>query len=339
MPFFGLEIFPNNNKNTACCLLPPNSDINSIRSKMLEGQKPSECSKCWNLEQQGVTSDRQIKNRTYDFYADKDIKIVEEECKQGKYSEQIIKIYTSNLCNSTCVTCNPQFSSAWASLKKVQNKKYAIPYDVIENLNYSEFKMLTFVGGEPLYEIKNFSILQKIIDSKNTDCFISFVTNGSAPLSDDKINILQHFKNLNVCLSIDGIESNFEYIRYPLKWNNLQQNLKIFQKLKIDLSVSFTVSNMNIIYYNETIKWFNDHNLKYNHNLVTSPLYFSVNSLPSHIKNNLSHEAKSLLREHTPNDVIRFKEFVKEITSQDKLKKISIKDYMPELYKIITEND
>ena len=120
MPFFGQEISPNQSKEVSCCLLPAQTDIDAVRDEMLKGNKPKECSKCWNLELSGIESDRLIKNRTYDFYADKDINIVEQECKQGKYSKQIVKIYTSKLCNSTCVTCNPQFSTAWASLKKVK---------------------------------------------------------------------------------------------------------------------------------------------------------------------------------------------------------------------------
>ena len=60
--------------------------------------------------------------------------------------------------------------------------------------------------------------------------------------------------------------------------------------------------------------------------------------MPETVKHNLSSDAKSLLRAHLPNDDILFRQFAKEIAAQDKLKKISIADYMPEMHKIITEN-
>lgn len=339
MPFFGQEINPNQSKEVSCCLLPAQTDINTVRDEMLKGNKPKECSKCWNLELSGIESDRLIKNRTYDFYADKDINIVQQECKQGKYSKQIVKIYTSKLCNSTCVTCNPQSSTAWASLKKVKiTQSDTIPDCTIQNLNYKDLKILSFVGGEPLYENKNFEILQNLLDNQNKDCFVSFVTNGSVILSDKKIDLLSKFRNLNVCLSIDGIESRFNYLRYPLQWDLLQKNLQIFKSLHIDLSVSFTISNLNIFYYTETIDWFKQNKLKFNHNLVTNPEYFDINALPQSVKHNLPSDTKSLLRTHLPSDDMLFQQFAKEIDTQDKLKKISMADYMPEMYKIIMEN-
>lgn len=339
MPFFGSELSSNSDTNTPCCLLEKNANIHEIRKKMLQQQRPSECSACWQLENQNIKSDRQYKNESFDFYLDKDLALIEEDCKQGIYSKQIIKIYTSNLCNSTCVTCDAKFSSAWASLKKVKEKKISIPDDVLESaLDYQNIKMLSFVGGEPLYEQKNFNILEQIVNVGNTNCFISLVTNGSVFLKNYQIEILKKFKNLNICLSIDGVYSKFEYLRYPLKWKILLENIELFKSITTNLSVSYTISNLNLIYYNETVDWFNKQNLLYNHNIVEFPLHFSINSLPEQIKLSLPDQVKDLLRNHLPEDDVRFASMINEIKLQDKLKNISINDYMPEMYKIIQEN-
>ena len=46
-----------------------------------------------------------------------------------------------------------------------------------------------------------------------------------------KVSFFSKLKNLNICISIDGIGKQFEYIRYPLKWDTLLNNLKFFSAL------------------------------------------------------------------------------------------------------------
>jgi hypothetical protein len=149
---------------------------------------------------------------------------------------------------------------------------------------------------------------------------------------------LSQFKNLNVCISIDGIGLKFEYLRYPLLWSDLLTNLNFFRSNGVNISVSYTISNLNSIYYKETTDWFKENNLTFNHNLVTHPNYFSINSLPKNIKESLPEELKALLRPHSTYDDVLFKHFVNAVEFQDKLKHISICDYMPEMFKIIKEN-
>ena len=333
LPFYGAEYTPSG-FTTPCCLLPNNTNIEQLQTGMLAGQRPIACQKCWSLEDQGKMSDRQLKNSAFDFYTDRDIRLIEKDCRDGVFLHQILKLYTSNLCNSTCVTCSPSFSSAWATLKKVKTFEI-ISQNEINKIPYKDLVMLSFVGGEPLFEKKNFDILEHLISIDNTDCYISLVTNGSIQLTQKQQNILKQFKNLNICLSIDGIEKRFEYMRYPLKWNILLENIDFFKSLDIDLFVSYTISNLNIFYYNETVEWFNKQELKHNHNLVTYPDHFSVNALPEKIKLGIKQE---LFGQHSPDDDANFSLFLKEIKQQDQLKNISIKDYLPEFYEIIKES-
>lgn len=333
LPFYGAEYHYNASTTTPCCLLPTDTNIKELQENMLAGIKPSACNKCWQLESQGKISDRQIKNSSYDVYANRDISLVFEDCKNGKFSNQIVKLYTSTVCNSTCMTCSPCCSSAWATLKGFPVSYTSLSDEKLNSIDYTNLKMLSFVGGEPLYERKNFEILKKLLEVNNTDCFISLVTNGSVVLTDYQINILKKFKNLNFCLSIDGTGPVFEYVRYPLKWNTLTSNINLYRELGIQLSVSYTISNLNILYHSETISWFNANNLGYNHNVVTHPVWFSPNSLPLKVKEEI--EAKELLSPHCEQDDINFKLFLKNITEQDTLKGISIIDYLPKLAKLI----
>ena len=147
LPFFGAEYTPSG-FTTPCCLLPANTDIKQLQTEMLSGKRPIACQKCWTLEDQGKISDRQLKNSAFDFYTNRDIQFIEKDCQDENFSLQILKLYTSNLCNSTCVTCGPGASSAWATLKKVKTFEI-ISQDHLDSIPYKDLVMLSFVGGEP----------------------------------------------------------------------------------------------------------------------------------------------------------------------------------------------
>jgi sulfatase maturation enzyme AslB (radical SAM superfamily) len=317
MPFYGAE-FHKKGYTTPCCLMTTHN-IDEVRQEMLAGIKPKSCNKCWSLEDKGIKSDRQIKNEAYDLYADVDINQVINNCKSGTFSQQIIKIFTSNLCNSACVTCDPKSSTYWQSVLNVPIKFDTIGNLTLDQIDFANIKMLQLVGGEPLYDKNIFNILQRLIDNNNTTCFISVVTNGSVKLTDKQLDMLSKFKNLNICISIDGIGPVFEYLRFPLKWANVTENITQFKKITNYVGVSYTLSNINILYYDETIQWFKKNNLSYNHNLVTTPAYFNINALPSGIKNSLSESIK-LFRPHTENDDVLFKLSLEKLKEQDLLK-------------------
>lgn len=332
LPFFGAEYTPSG-FTTPCCLLPTNTDIKQLQTEMLAGQRPIACQKCWKLEDQDKISDRQLKNSAFDFYKNQAIEFIEEDCRKGDYSAQIVKLYTSNLCNSTCVTCGPGASTAWATLKNIKVLS-TIEQPIIDSFNYKDFTMVNFVGGEPLKEKKNFDILLKLIAVGNTACFISMTTNGSVQLSTKQKDILREFKNLNICLSIDGIEKRFEYMRFPLKWGVLLENIRFFKENNIQLSVSYTISNLNIMYYQETVDWFNLQGLGHNHILVSNPAYFSPTALPKEVKKLLNNPIVSIDNYSTIDDE-NFIAACIEIKNQDTLKNIKIKDYLPEFYDLI----
>lgn len=331
MPFYGGE-YSFSKKFTPCCLLPEDADISKIQDDMLNGIKPEACKKCWDLESKGLTSDRQLKNSAFDYYANKDIRYIEEDCKSKKNSQQIIKLYTSNLCNLTCVTCSEVHSSKWASLKGIPIVKNSIENNVLDNIDWVNLKMLSFVGGEPFYERKNFSILENLISVGNTSCYVDLVTNASSKLTEEKEQILRQFKNLNICVSIDGIGKTFEYIRYPLKWDDLLENIEQYKRICPALSVSFTISNLNILHYDETIEWFKRNNLNFNHNIVYFPKHFNIDVLPTQIKKNLN-----LVQRPKEFDAEMFQKFINVVDYQDKIKNIQIKDYLPDIWEIISE--
>ena len=328
-------------------MLPKNYDITSVRNSILSGERSAFCNACWNLEDAGLPSDRKLKNSALDFYWDRDIRFIEDDTKQGKYKTLMVKNSTSNTCNSTCVTCNSSASSAWAPLEQKMNKipspSSAMSTTTIdENLNFKDLVMLNLVGGEPLYEKKNFYILEKLIENNNTNCFIAITTNGSVDLSKDNKELFQQFKNLNFNISIDGVGPVFEYMRYPLKWDVLLDNLEFFRTITDNVSVSYTTSNLNVLYHHETTAWFDKQKLNYHFNPVINPAHFSPRSLPRAVKEKIFDKFGRtpdleffIGHEHNSIDDQNFAKLLQVIELQDSVKNIKIGNYLPEFCELI----
>jgi len=342
LPFYSVEL----PSQSACCLLPDNADVESIKRQMLNNQRPVECSKCWNLENAGIESDRIIKNRTLDHYFDQDLISIFNDCVENKNSVQHYKIDTSNTCNATCITCGSYSSTAWAQLKRknqiVPSDNWRIlPKDLDSQINYQTAKSITFRGGEPFLSSTNFYILEQLLENNNSDCFVNFVTNGSITLTDYQKNLIAQFKNKNFCFSIDGIGSVFEYMRYPLKWSALEKNIQYCRDNNILVSVSYTISNVNVLYHDQTVAWFNQHDLKFINNPVYTPLHFQPSALPAEIKKNIAgtmldtQMAAVLLQQHSDQDEQNYQQFRNVISYQNQLKGIQMKDYLPELAKLL----
>jgi hypothetical protein len=199
LPFFGIEL----PSKTVCCLLAKDYNIDLIKRNMLDGQRPTACQKCWNLEDAGFKSDRIIKNETLDFYFDQDLVQLFEECQQGKNTTVHYKIDTSNTCNSTCITCSSKSSSLWGQLENRNgintSKNWSLTLDqVMPDINFKKAQSIGFRGGEPLLSETNFKILEKLREHGNTDCFINFTTHGGVKLTQQQKNILSKFTNINI---------------------------------------------------------------------------------------------------------------------------------------------
>ena len=335
LPFFGLEL---NNSETACCLLPIGHDIKQIRGQMLAGQRPTECDKCWRNEDANTTSDRQLKNQLLSLLEDTTIQSLFDRCQNNQYSVTMLKIDTSNTCNATCITCGSDASSAWAAIERKNNiipkNNWRIPYDKFDHrLDYSNLKAVSFRGGEPFLSSINFDILDQILKHNNTECFVSFVTNGSFDLTDRQKHILGKFKKVNFCFSIDGIGPVFEYMRYPLSWSKTLDNIKWARDNDIDVSASYTLSNVNLWYHTQTKLWFQEQGINFLTNIVDHPSHFQPSALTQNIKDIIfagDSDVAKLLGKHTDQDDRYYQKFLAEIQKQDSWKGISIRDYLPE---------
>jgi sulfatase maturation enzyme AslB (radical SAM superfamily) len=177
-------------------------------------------------------------------------------------------------------------STGWAS----ENKKFGLPYYKKDNIqkddpiwqhmidNRQYIKLIEFIGGEPLFINIPLQIefLKKLIASGNAKHIsLRYHTNGTK-FNVDIANLWKHFKQVTVCISIDGLGKSFEYQRYPAKWDVVVANVQKFQSLSttspnIAIKAHCAISVLNILELDDLLNWFNEHKLPYHLNLLDSP--------------------------------------------------------------------
>ena len=84
-----------------------------------------------------------------------------------------------------------------------------------------------WVGGEPLMWERHWTIMQQLVDTgQSKDVVVRYNTNLSRTKykNYDLYDMLDNFKNVNICASIDAIEDIGEYIRTGLSWPEFLQN-------------------------------------------------------------------------------------------------------------------
>ena len=330
LPWYSLEL----PANSPCCLLPFRTDIDQLKTDLLNGVKSSACSKCWNIENQGNLSRRNLENNFLDYKINRDLDKIKQDCIEQKNQTVLYQLTTSNLCNQACVSCNSNFSSKWAEIETKMGIN-PIPFKSLDissfNIDYKSAQRISLAGGEPFFDPRTFEILEKLIEQNNVDCFISLVTNGNIKLKKVQLDLLAKFKNLNICISIDGIGPVFEYLRWPGKWSNLCENVELFRQITNNISVSYTISSLNILYYQETVDWFHDQGLLYNHNIVSFPNWLSLDCMPIEIKKLLSNNTFATPWLTVTGNEIGLQEYYNHLCQQDLAKQINLQEYLPDL--------
>jgi len=271
----------NNGTTKICCMIENNEDMNltdntisenfqriefvKIRTDLQTGIRNSKCKHCWQEEDAGRKSKRLRDNEKYTGHINKG----------GEPFNGLAKfeLNLGNTCNLKCRTCAPHSSSQWMQeeydiyrssnksytykIYAQEMKKYHQTFDDestfwidLEN-NLSTIKQFDFYGGEPFMSKKMWKTLQLAVDNGySKDIEVHYATNATQWPS-DHIEILKHFRHLNLNFSIDGIGEQFEFLRYPAVWSEAADNMNKARQLQVehhDVHISWcvTLSTMNI---------------------------------------------------------------------------------------------
>ena len=257
----------------------------AIQTDLKNGIQHPACSLCWEEESSGKDSKRIRDNKQYSHLFNSNIT-----------APSFLDVSMGTTCNIKCRTCGPFNSSQWndewqaAGYFKGNTDKYKIMLQSFnhsfddDSLFWSEFENnignithIDFYGGEPFLVKKQWNLMKSAVATgiaKNIT--VHYNTNGTV-WDDDKVDILKHFKAVNIDFSIDGIYDKLTYIRYPADWNTVFGNYLKIQEIEkkypnFHSSVCCTVSTFNIYDIDEIMKFFS----QYTKNLYLNMIFFMV---------------------------------------------------------------
>jgi len=302
-----------------------NSDyMKTIRLKMLAGEVPTSCTKCYQEESKGIISKRQWETEVWKERLDID-SIINTTAQDGSLPVSIpyFDLRLGNLCQLKCIMCSPHDSSSWIKDWKLQYPKYT----TIElkqdqhwddrNRDYTWYqkgsfldtmkdqahyiKELYFAGGEPLLIPEHYAILEFMVETGSaTNCVLRYNSNG-LELPERLFELWAHFKQVKFNFSIDALRERNDYIRYPSKWEDVVASLERLDDTpsNIIVNIACAVQLLNVMNIPELIHWKESKNFKkinlppygaglVGTHLVYLPSYLNVRVLPQHLKDTVS---------------------------------------------------
>lgn len=236
-----------------------------IKQEFQQGEWPKGCERCHIEESNGIESKRQLDYTRWKSYYD--------EYELGHTGVITASVAFGNTCNLSCITCGPFSSSRWQKEYKALNN-----IDVLPNHFYKKTFVDDFIthsqnlihidipGGEPFLSgvPEQLELLEKyMVSGKSKNVGLHYTTNATIFPGENWWAIWKNFREVDIQLSIDGIGSKFEYIRYPAEWSIVLENVKKYLDYQetndnLRLSVSHTVSVYNIRYLPEFFDWCQD---------------------------------------------------------------------------------
>lgn len=290
--------------------------LDSMRIQMQNNHWPLECRRCQQTEESANQS-----IRLNSIERDKLLTSINKDY-------LILGGVLDNICNSACQTCNAKLSTKIGSLYtsdyiKVDNNELfkQVPRERIVELDLN--------GGEPTAS----PAYQRILNNLPEHVKILRVnTNGSRVLP-NIVEILERKIQVIITLSLDGVGSVHDYVRWPIKWDKYTQTVERYKQLKLEyknlkLEAWTTVSALNARDFDNIVAYANNNGLAHSWAFLNTPVELDpsrINYLTLHARETVKQpDVKKQLatQEYNQADLDEY------IKIQDMLRSINIKDYL-----------
>jgi MoaA/NifB/PqqE/SkfB family radical SAM enzyme len=282
--------------------------MEQLRAAFLNGERPPTCARCWDAESHGFRSRRTWTNESPEFRAKPG------ETPGARTSLRLLSLHLGNRCNLKCRTCGPNESSFWVEEQRALGralprlagheppppetewvKSFARHVDQLDEL-LPELQWLEFLGGEPMLIEEHFAVLRRCVETGHASHItLRYTTNGTivpAALAE----LVSHFRQVSLGVSLDAIGPRFEYLRHPARWANLERNLDRLRQLpRIELSAQAVLSAYNAWHLPDLIAYLRAAKLR----LVISPMGHPEDLHPGVLPPTLREEIVARLRSLT----------------------------------------
>jgi sulfatase maturation enzyme AslB (radical SAM superfamily) len=245
-----------------------------LRTQMQNGLVPKECMTCFDIEKSGSFSPRQEYLAKFEFNQETPPKV------------EYLDLTVDNNCNLECAMCSSYYSY---KIDDFYTGKLNLPRVGKWEINFSDenikellpdLKMLTITGGEPFLSKRALDIINFTAASANAKNINLRLFTNLTIIPKNLEDLLNQFKSVELLLSIDSVEENYEFIRYPGKWSLIMENLKKLSTLKFHnttIKVHSVVSAFNWNHIDKLIAFYSSLNLK-NQNIF--PVFIEIENQP-----------------------------------------------------------
>jgi len=223
---------------------------------MANDQWPTECVRCQETEPNSI--------RVYATTSD-------GRTTQKDYLQ--VSGVLDNLCNAACQTCNQNLSTRIGSLT---GPRFPIinNTDRFWNLPQERIVHLDINGGEPSYSKNYKKLLKNLPPNLKT---LRLNTNCSTVLT-ELTDIANQGIEVTVTVSCDGIGSVFEFVRWPIPWQNFYDNLMIYKTMPVVLNLWTTVSVLNVDDLCNIQLFAQEHGIDHSYAYLKTPFELSVDN-------------------------------------------------------------
>lgn len=245
--------------------------LNWVRDQHLKNIPIKECQACFEYEQNGSESYRQRALKEFGYHEKKLEHPISLDLKLG------------NLCNSSCLFCDPSSSSKikseWEAIGwdqeppfksgltgEVGPELFKINFEWPQRASFwnnlidisTNIKNLKFTGGEPLINPYMMQYLRYLVDKGLAPNIRLQTTSNGIKVPDEFLVLTDHFREVQLNFSVDGFGKQNEYIRYPTKWDSWLRNMEKVQNRvgkHVELYFQHSISAYSVFGLVEYFKW------------------------------------------------------------------------------------
>lgn len=222
-------------------------EYSELRQRFEKEQIP-ECQKCWDEEEAGIESEREVFNKKWD-----------ENSTEIKLRE--LWIGFDNICNLKCTMCSSDFSNQFDGKTITTKTLHNIP----------DIERMVFLGGEPLMNSRYFRLLEKM---NRSILHLTIITNGMFKLKNKWKDLLKDCKSVMFFVSIDGTRDLNTKTRVGSDWDIIDENLREMEK-EWPITINTVVHKNNIKGIYDLQEWVGDR-FKWHVNILTYPKHLMI---------------------------------------------------------------
>ena len=300
-----------------------NTQLKELRRQMIRGERPQLCEGCYRVDDSGARSSRQQKNIDFEkSYLQ--IPDITKEDGSAPVQPRYLDIRLANICNLRCRMCNPYSSNSWVDDWKsifTFSEKATAGLDQLKSLKWTELELfwktlekysgtieqVFFAGGEPALIQQQYQFLNNLIEQGRAEEISLSYTTNLTHLPEKLLELWSRFKEIRIFGSLDAYGDLNHYIRYPTRWEDVDQNLQRLDRMadthpQMSIQITSTLQVFNAFQFHHLTDYLQG--FKYVHRLpemtaLYTPDYLDLRVLPLELKQEAQRQLELGLRRHT----------------------------------------